>query len=436
MLTGYFDPKDPSAVFKHTWQKLLDYARMNEYQEEHYMQALGAILKGEAYEIFTEFKSMDRSLEDILDYFASVYTSKRSLASDRRAVDEFTRHKNETITACMERAVLAIDKLRQLHAPSGWAALRQQMRQNILMQVVKEETKRALQMEMDYAYEDTGMSYDFEKLIRFADRYERNHNTVPKEDITTVFKVASGGFRKKDIKPDSQEQLAFLKREQMMQKQLNSLQAELKDLKVNESRFYKNEGRSDRARESRRSERDNRSRRDRTSSFDRNRDISMSDTKPSATTSSATQPTASRSGSSNPTRVTYVPPDPYVRRQQSQSPGRRPVTSSYTTDDRRPRSSSYSRSQSNDRDKEKYRDRDTDRNTYQNSDSRFSRYRSKSRDRYSDSRRRDGRSNSNQSRTYSRSNSSGGTDHITNSGSKTVIITINGQDYVPVKREN
>jgi len=48
MLTGYFDPKDPSAVFKHTWQKLLDYARMNEYQEEHYMQALGAILKGEA----------------------------------------------------------------------------------------------------------------------------------------------------------------------------------------------------------------------------------------------------------------------------------------------------------------------------------------------------------------------------------------------------
>ena len=76
MLTGYFDPADKSAEFKHTWQKLYDYATMNEYQETHYMQALGAILKGEAYEIFTEFKSMDRGLDELLDYFASVYTKK------------------------------------------------------------------------------------------------------------------------------------------------------------------------------------------------------------------------------------------------------------------------------------------------------------------------------------------------------------------------
>jgi len=425
MLTGYFDPADKSAEFKHTWQKLYDYATMNEFQETHYMQALGAILKGEAYEIFTEFKSMDRGLDELLDYFASVYTKKRSLATDRRAVDEFTRHKNEPITACMERAVLVIDKLRKLHPPSGWAALRQQMRQNILMQVVKEETKRALQMETDYAYEDTGMPYDFEKLIRFADRFERNHNTVPKEEITTIFKVASGGFRKKDVKPDSQEQLAFLKKEQMMQKQLNTLQAELKGLKVNESRFYKNEGRSDRARESRRTERDSRSRTGRSSSFDRNRDVSMHESKPTtSTTAIATQPSMSRSGSSDPTRVTYRPRDPYAKREQSQSPGRRSQTPGTYGDDRRPRSSSYSRSQSGDRDKDRYRNRDD-------------RYRSKSRERYPDSKKsRYSRSGSSQSKTYSRSNSTGGTDHITNSGSKTVIITINGQDYVPIKREN
>jgi len=42
-LTGYFDPADKSADFKHTWQKLYDYATMNEYQEDYYMQALGAI---------------------------------------------------------------------------------------------------------------------------------------------------------------------------------------------------------------------------------------------------------------------------------------------------------------------------------------------------------------------------------------------------------
>ncbi len=103
-----------------------------------------------------------------------------------------------TIVVCMERAVLAIDKLKLLHDPSGWPALRQQMKHNILMQVVKEETKRAVQMEVDYAYEDTGMPYDFDKLIRFADRYERNHNCAPKEDVTTLFKVASGGIHRKE----------------------------------------------------------------------------------------------------------------------------------------------------------------------------------------------------------------------------------------------
>ena len=39
MLTGYFDPNDKSHDFKHTWQKLLDYGSLNEFQEEQYMQA-------------------------------------------------------------------------------------------------------------------------------------------------------------------------------------------------------------------------------------------------------------------------------------------------------------------------------------------------------------------------------------------------------------
>ncbi len=56
----------------------------------------------------------------MLDYFASVYTKKRSLIVDRKAVDEFTRLKGESIVVCMERAVLAIDKLKLLHDPSGW----------------------------------------------------------------------------------------------------------------------------------------------------------------------------------------------------------------------------------------------------------------------------------------------------------------------------
>ena len=412
MLTGYFDPSDKSHDFKHTWQKLLDYGTMNEFQEEHYMQALGSILKGEAYETYTEFKTMNKSLEDILDYFAGVYTKKRCLATDRKAVDEFTRRKGESIIVCMERAILAIDKLRYVYPPNGWSVLRQNMRQNILMQVVKEETKRAIQMEVDNVHEDTGMPYDFEKLIRFADRYERNHNASPKDDLTTLFKVASGGLQRQYKRSTSQDQLTHLKKDNVLQKQIATLQAELKELKSNEARMYKNEGRQGSgSRESRRTDRDSRSRNDRSKSYDRNRNM---DTTTNPTTTSTTRPTTSRptSASSSQPKVQYAPPDPYARRQQSASPTRRGQTPGPSSSSNyRPRSSSYSRPQSRSQDRNRDRDR------------------SRSRGRYD-------RTTSSASRTQSRSNSAGGTDHITSTGSKTVIITINGQDYVPLTKEN
>ena len=409
MLTGYFDPNDKSHDFKHTWQKLLDYGSLNDFQEEQYMQALGSILKNEAYENFIEFKATNKPLSEILDYFAGVYTKKRSLVADRKAVDEFTRKKGESIVVCMERAILAIDKLKHLHDLNGWPALRQQMRHNILMQVVKEETKRAVQMEVDHVYEDTGMPYDFEKLIRFADRYERNHNAAPKDEVTTLFKVASGGIHKKEKRSSSQDQLAHLKKEQMLQKKVTTLESELHHLKSNEARLYKNEGRSDRSRDNRRSERDSRSRDSRSKSYDRNRNISTSSTTRPATPSQ-TRPPAS---GTTPTASTYQPPDPYKRREQSQSPGRRGQTPIDPYN--RARSSSENRSSSQ--------------NRYRNRSSSNSRYKSSSDSRY--------KSESN-SRPQSRSGSTKDMDHIMATGTKTVIITINGQDYnaTPLRKEN
>jgi hypothetical protein len=406
MLTGYFDPNDKSHDFKHTWQKLLDYGSLNEFQEEQYMQALGSILKNEAYENFIEFKATNKPLEEILDYFAGVYTKKRSLVADRKAVDEFTRKKGESIVVCMERAILAIDKLKHLHDPSGWPALRQQMRHNILMQVVKEETKRAVQMEVDHVYEDTGMPYDFEKLIRFADRYERNHNAAPKDEVTTLFKVASGGIHKREKRSSSQDQLAHLKKEQMLQKKVTTLESELNNLKSNEARLYKNEGRSDRSRENRRSERDSRSRDSRSKSYDRSRNLSSSNTS-RPTTPSQTRPPVT---GTTPTASTYQPPDPYKRRDQSQSPGRRGQT---PNDPYRARSTSENRSSSQSR--------------YRNRSNSNSRYKSSSDSRYK---------SSSDSKPHSRSGSSKDTDRIMSTGSKTVIITINGQDYVPLRKEN
>jgi hypothetical protein len=403
--TGFFDPADKTHDFKHIWQKLLKYGSRNDYQESHYMEALGSILKNEAYETFMEFEETGKSLEEILDYFANVYTKKRSLADDRKAVDEFTRRKGENIQGCMGRAILAIDKLRHLYGTQGWPALRQSMRQNILMQVVKEDTKRAVQMEIDHVYEDTGMPYDFEKLIQFAERYERNHNTAPKDEMTTVFKVASGGLHsKKDNKsPNPTEQLSHLKKDQMLQKTLDTIQTKLATLEANEARFYKNEGRPERSRDSRRNERDSRSRERRSSTYDRNRqmDKTASAAKETPSTQTTTRPT-----SSTPTRVTYNAPNPYAKREQSRSPNRRGQTPAARPEDDRNRSGSQYRSDSQNRNRNRS---------------------------FSNNRNRDQRS---ASKTTSRSGSTHATEGITSSGSRTVNITVNGQSYGPLNKEN
>ena len=88
MVTGYFDPQDKDSDFKHVWHKLLDYGQINNYGETHYMTALGAILKKEAYDTFCDFKQTDRSLEEILEYFATVYTKKRTIGGSRHLYQE------------------------------------------------------------------------------------------------------------------------------------------------------------------------------------------------------------------------------------------------------------------------------------------------------------------------------------------------------------
>jgi hypothetical protein len=129
-------------------------------------------------------------------------------------------------------------------------------------------------MEEDDITESTGMPYDFDKLIRLADRYERHHNAAPKEELSTLFKVASGGLHTKPHNPDKQsDQLNHLKKDQFLQKKLDTLQAQIETLQTNNARPYKNEGRQDRARQARRQDRSDSQRRARESSTDRNRDL-------------------------------------------------------------------------------------------------------------------------------------------------------------------
>jgi hypothetical protein len=51
--------------------------------------------------ILIEFNQLNKSLKQILDHFASIYSVKHSLVSDHRAVENFTRKKGELLEAAM-----------------------------------------------------------------------------------------------------------------------------------------------------------------------------------------------------------------------------------------------------------------------------------------------------------------------------------------------
>ncbi len=59
------------------------------------------------------------------------------------------------------------------------------------MQIIADDTRAYIQNEEDDAIESTGMPYNFEKLVKMASRYERQHNKLPDENIQTIFDTSS-----------------------------------------------------------------------------------------------------------------------------------------------------------------------------------------------------------------------------------------------------
>jgi hypothetical protein len=89
----------------------------------------------------------------------------------------------------MHRYDIILDKIRQLHSEQAWPELSRNMKKVKLMQIIADETRIYIQNEEDDAIEATGMPYEFDKLVRLASKYERQHNKLPGENIQTVFKT-------------------------------------------------------------------------------------------------------------------------------------------------------------------------------------------------------------------------------------------------------
>ncbi len=59
------------------------------------------------------------------------------------------------------------------------------------MQIIADETRIYIQNEEDDAIKATGIPYEFNKLVRLASKYERQHNKLPGENIQTVFEASA-----------------------------------------------------------------------------------------------------------------------------------------------------------------------------------------------------------------------------------------------------
>jgi len=87
---GIFNPSDKSHNSMQTWQVLLHYRKSNFFTEKDYIDALFHISRGDAKTILIEFDQLNKSLKQILEHFASIYSVRRSLISDCRAGKNFT----------------------------------------------------------------------------------------------------------------------------------------------------------------------------------------------------------------------------------------------------------------------------------------------------------------------------------------------------------
>jgi hypothetical protein len=204
---GTFDPSDKNHDFTQTWQVLLRYGKSNFFEEKDYIDALFHISRGDAKTILIEFDRLSKSLRQILEHFASIYSVKRSLVTDRRAVENFTRKKGELLEATMHRYDIVLDKIRHLHSEQAWPELSRNMKKVKLMQVIADETRIYIQNEEDDAIEATGMPYEFDKLVRLASKYERQHNKLPGENIQTVFETSNSVPKNKKKQEDFIKQI-------------------------------------------------------------------------------------------------------------------------------------------------------------------------------------------------------------------------------------
>ena len=186
-----FDPDNEHGKFSYTWQAILQFGRLEYFNEEEYKQVLSTVLQGPAQDTYQEMARQGYPLKHMLDTFADLYAPRNTIEEDQKEVDNFTRKAKEPIRTAMRRFSCLVDKIRCLSNPISWPDIKYKMCKSVLKQIITIKTRQFIDYE-EAKIKKVGGQFDMKELIELVNDFETSHSEVPTEDFTIVYCEASG----------------------------------------------------------------------------------------------------------------------------------------------------------------------------------------------------------------------------------------------------
>jgi hypothetical protein len=178
-------------TFHDVWERILQFARGEFFQEHHFMRVLGFVLHGDALRTFNDLEAAGHGFKYILETLADIYATKRTLLEDQKAVDDFIRLKEEALDIAMKRCGILVERLRPMYDDLAWPEIHHRMMRGVLKQIISAKTRRHVDLYEKGILKEGG-HVAVTALISMAQVYEESHDEVPKKDNPTVFQTASG----------------------------------------------------------------------------------------------------------------------------------------------------------------------------------------------------------------------------------------------------
>jgi hypothetical protein len=162
-----FDPDNEHGKFSYTWQAILQFGRLEYFNEEEYKQVISTVLQGPAQDTYQEMARQGYPLKHILDTFADLYAPRNTIKEDQKEVNNFTRKAKEPIRTAMRRFSCVVDKIRCLSNPISCPDIKYKMCKSVLKQIITITSR-------NFTFSDTLFGHNFD----FSPFYVPRRNTV------------------------------------------------------------------------------------------------------------------------------------------------------------------------------------------------------------------------------------------------------------------